>query len=144
MALRRAAIFKAMLRQSCFIVNFVNFLKATFLQNNLGRLILSLWNVFAISVNLFLFGQCGFSRNKSLEAVVRRCSSKQAFLKISQISEKVSLESLFLINLYSTLLKKTPTQLLSCEIWEIFKNTFLTPPVAAFCLSVRISSLLIL
>ena len=55
MTLRRAALFKARLRHSCFIVNFVNFLKATFLQNNLGRLLLSLWNVFAIPVNLFLF-----------------------------------------------------------------------------------------
>ena len=40
------------------------------------RLLLSLWNVFAISINLILFSQCGFSRNKNLEAVLGRCSSK--------------------------------------------------------------------
>ena len=72
----RDGFFKTRLQNSCFIVNFVNFLKTTFLQNNFGRLLLSLWNVFAISINLILFSQCGFSRNKSLEAVVRRCSSK--------------------------------------------------------------------
>ena len=74
--LRRADFFKTRLRHSCFIASFISFLKTTFLQNNFGRLLLSLWNVFAISMNLILFSQCGFSRNKSLEAVVRRCSSK--------------------------------------------------------------------
>ena len=55
---------------------FCEFLKTTFLQNNFGQLPLSLWNVFTISINFILFSQRGFSRNKSLEAVVRRCSSK--------------------------------------------------------------------
>ena len=93
---RNAAFFKTRLPHSCFIVNFVNFLKTTFLQNNFGRLLLSLWNVFAISINLILLSQCGFSRNKSLEAVIRRCSSKQVFLAISQISQKNLCSSLFL------------------------------------------------
>ena len=52
-----AAFFQTRLRHSCFIVNFVNFLKTTFLQNNFGRLLLSLCNVFAISINLILFSQ---------------------------------------------------------------------------------------
>ena len=73
---KRAAFFKMRLRHSYFIVNFVNFLKTKFLQNNFGLLLLSLWKVFAISINLILFSRCGFSRNKSLEAIVRRCSSK--------------------------------------------------------------------
>ena len=73
---RRDGFFKTRLRNSCFIVNFVNFLKTRFLQNNFGRLLRSLWNVFAISINLILFSQCGFSRNKSLEAVIRRGFSK--------------------------------------------------------------------
>ena len=55
---------------------FCEFLKTTFLQNNFGRLLLSLWNVFTISINFILFSQRGFSRNKSLEAVVRRISQK--------------------------------------------------------------------
>ena len=71
-----APFFKTRPRHNCFIFNFVNFGKRTFLQNNFGRLHLSLRNVFAIPINLILFSQCGFSRNKSLEAVVRRCSSK--------------------------------------------------------------------
>ena len=71
-----ASFFKTRPRHRCFILNFVNFVKRTFLQNNFGWLHLSLWNVFAIPINLILFSQCGFSRNKSLEAVVRRCSSK--------------------------------------------------------------------
>ena len=71
-----ASFFKTRPRHSCFILNFVNFVKRTFLPNNFGRLHLSLRNVFAIPINLILFNQCGFSKNKSLEAVVRRCSSK--------------------------------------------------------------------
>ena len=30
------------------------------------------------------------------------------------------------LKLPAALLKKTPTQVFSCEIWEIFKNTFFT------------------
>ena len=66
---------KTRVRHSSFIVNFVNFLKTIFLQCNFGRLLLSLSNVLEMSINVILFSQCNFSRN-SLEAVVRRCSSK--------------------------------------------------------------------
>ena len=51
------------------------------------------------------------------------------------------LESLFLIKLQAfrpaTLLKKTPTQVLSCEYWEIFKNSFFhrTSANGCFCAS---------
>ena len=53
-------------------------------------------------------------KEEVLEAVVRRCSSKKLFLKISQISY-------------------IPTELFSCEICEIVKNALFhrTPPVAA-------------
>ena len=46
----------------------------------------------------------------SAEAVVRRCSSKYVFLK-----------NLKGLQLYQ---KETPSQVLYCEICEIFKNTF--------------------
>ena len=73
-------------------------------------------NVFAVSMSLLLFSQCGFSRNKSIEAVVL----------------KSLCWSLFYVNKFAvlkrsaTLLKRTPIQVFSCENWEIFKNTFFT------------------
>ena len=61
------------------------------------------------------------------EAAVRRYSSKQVFLKISQYSQENNEK------------KETPIQVFSCEFYEIFKNTFFliehlhrTPSVAAF------------
>ena len=50
------------------------------------------------------------------EAVVRRCSSKQVFLKTSRIFLKTSL----------ILLKRDSSTGVFCEICEIFKNTFFT------------------
>ena len=44
------------------------------------------------------------------------CSSKQVFLKILQISHE---------NFIQTLLKRDSNTGVSCEFWEIFKNTFL-------------------
>ena len=55
---------------------------------------------------------------KILEAVVRRCFSKQVFLKISQITV---LESL--LNHV-----ETPSQVFSCETCETSKNTFFKEP----------------
>ena len=63
-------------------------------------------------------------------------------LKISQYSqENTSVGVSFLIKLQALGLfikEETPTQVISCEYCEIFKNTFLytAHPVAAFCLSV--------
>ena len=68
--LRRAAFFKTRLRHNCFIANFVNFLKTTFLQNNFGRMLLSSGNVFAISRNLILFSQRGFPEIKDQKSVL--------------------------------------------------------------------------
>ena len=85
--LQHAAFFKTRLRHCSFIVNFANFLKTIFLQNNFGRL----HTIFAISINLILFSQCGSSRNKSLEAVVLRCSSnfrKKTCVEISFYFDK--------------------------------------------------------
>ena len=85
------------------------FWKTTFLQNNFGRLFLSSWNVFAISINFILFSQYGFSRNKCLEAVVdvfqKRCSKK--FHKFHQ---KSLCWSLFLFDKFAVL--KRPATLL--------------------------------
>ena len=55
-----------------------------------------------------------------LEAVVRRCFSKQVFLKILQISQENTC-------VWVCFLKETPTQALSCEICErlFLQNTFL-------------------
>ena len=89
------------------------------------------------------FCQWKFSRSRNCvlfnvsEAVARICSSKQVFLKISQISqENTLLESVF--NKVTDLKglqryqKETATQMFSCEIYEIFKDTifYRTPPVA--------------
>ena len=70
------------------------------------------------------------------EAVVRWCSSKQMFLKFSQYSQENMRWSIFLKRLQplrpATLLKKTPTQVFSREICEIFTSFFYrTPPEAA-------------
>ena len=126
-------------RHSCFIVNFVNFLKTTFLQNNFGRLILSLRNVFATSINLLLFSQYGFSRNKSLEAVVCRCSSKMMFLKFHKFHEKTCVGVSFYIDRFvflkrpATLLKKdSNTSVFKWNLGNFLEHFFhRTPPVAA-------------
>ena len=68
---------------------------------------------------------------KISEAAVRRCSSKQVFLKISQSSQKtpVFVESLFnktgALKAYSFIKKEISTKVFSCEYCEIFKNSFL-------------------
>ena len=67
---------------------------------------------------------------RDLRAVIRKCSSKQVFLKtFSNFTGKHLYWSLFLIKVQALRL----TQMLSCEICEIFKNTifYRTPPVAA-------------
>ena len=60
-----------------------------------------------------------------------RCSIKQVFLKISQNSQENTLVGVsFLIKLQVSacnfIKKETVAQVFSCEIYEIFKNTFLT------------------
>ena len=67
---------------------------------------------------------------KLSEAAVRRCSSKQVFLKISQCSQKTPVfESLFnkagALKACIFIKKEIPTQVSSCEYCEIFKNSFL-------------------
>ena len=67
---------------------------------------------------------------KISEAAVRRCSSKQVFLKISQCSQKTPVfESLFnkagALKACIFIKKEIPTQVSSCEYCEIFKNSFL-------------------
>ena len=53
---------------------------------------------------------------------------KSVLKNFSNFTEKQLCWSLFLIKFQAlkhvTLLKKTPTQVLSCEIFEIFKNTY--------------------
>ena len=99
----RLSFFETRLRHSCFIVNFVNFLKTTFLQNCFGRVLLSLWNLFPVSINLILFRQCGFIPKWKFKS-----SRSQMFFKIgvlknfTNVPKKPVLQSLFiLINLHS-------------------------------------------
>ena len=72
-----------------------------------------------------------------------RSSISQMFFKIGALKNfanfigKHQCKSIFLINLQSlntcNVVKETPTQVFSCEICEVFKNTcfYRTPPVAA-------------
>ena len=81
-------------------------------------------------------------RNQSIdldtaEAVVRRCSIKKVFLKISQNSQEDTCARIsFLIKLQAWELqlykKETLAQVLSFEVYEVFNNTYFyrTPPVA--------------
>ena len=67
---------------------------------------------------------------KISEATVRRCSSKQVFLEISQCSLKAPVfESLFnkagALKACTFIKKVIPTQVSFCEYCEIFKNSFL-------------------
>ena len=67
---------------------------------------------------------------KISEAAVRRCSSKQVFLKISQCLQKTPVfESLFnkagALKACIFIKKEIPTQVFSCEYCKIFKNSFL-------------------
>ena len=67
----------------------------------------------------------------SSEAVVRRCSVKEVFLKISQNSQENTCARVsFLIKLQAL---GTLAQVFSCEFCEISKNplSYRTPPVAA-------------
>ena len=57
------------------------------------------------------------------EAVVCRCSSKWVFLKVSQIPQETTcVESPF----NKVAGPETSTQVFSCEICEIFKNSYFT------------------
>ena len=89
--------YRTRLRHSCFLMSFVKLLK-TFLQNNFWRLLLYLWNIFVIYKDLISISQCGFSRKKTLEAVVRRCYPKQAW-RPTTILKIDSSTGLFLLNL---------------------------------------------
>ena len=60
------------------------------------------WQEYSKKSSNFLF----VVKNRSTEKVARRCSSKLGVLNFIK--------------------KKTPTQVFSCEIWEIFKNNFFT------------------
>ena len=70
------------------------------------------------------------------EAVLRRCSVKKVYLKISQNSQKNTFAGVsFLIKFQAEacrfIKKETPALVFSCKFCKIFKNTFFyrTPPV---------------
>ena len=79
------------------------------------------------------------SVNAATEAVVRKCSVKKVFLKISQNPQETTYTRFsFIIKLqaqaYNFIKKETLTQVLSCEwFYKISKNTFLAEhiPVTA-------------
>ena len=64
----------------------------------------------------------------SPELVVRRCSVESSFKSYAEFTGKHQCWSLFLIKLQTggacSFIKKTPAQMLSCEICETFKNTY--------------------
>ena len=61
---------------------------------------------------------------KLLEVVIKRCSVKKVFLNIVQNSQENSYVGVsFLIKLQG-IEKNIPTQLLSCEFYEPFKNIY--------------------
>ena len=59
------------------------------------------------------------------EAGIRSCSSKLLFLKFSRIWQENTCAGIFRIKLQAAcnFNKKTPMQMVSCEIYEIFKNS---------------------
>ena len=72
---------------------------------------------------------CDFLQNTSAEGVVKRCSVKKVFLKISQnpqentwsrVSESPDLK--LQASAWNFISKKTLVQVFSCEFCEIFKN----------------------
>ena len=76
------------------------------------------------------------------ETVAQRCSARKMFLEISQNSqENIGARVSSLIKLQAEacnfIKKETLTQVFSCELYEISKNTFSyrMPPVAASVLS---------
>ena len=108
---RSSTSLKTSLQRRCFLVNFGKFVRTPFLQNTTGRLLL----ITAISIvvkgeqtneNLIYHTKTkayvpiwarrvSYQKKAVLikseqvsEAVVRRCSSNQVFLKISQIPQK--------------------------------------------------------
>ena len=61
------------------------------------------------------------------EAVVRRCSIKKMFLKISKNSQENTCARVsFLIKLQAKAAKETLAQVFSCEFFATFKSTFFT------------------
>ena len=63
------------------------------------------------------------------EAVIRKCSVKKEFLKILQNSQENICAKIFFIKAAGlrpeTLSKKdTPAEVFSCELYEIFRNTY--------------------
>ena len=66
------------------------------------------------------------------EAVFRRCSVKEMFLKISQDSQENASARVSFFKKKSVK-KETLAQMFSCEFCEIFKNNYFyrTPPVLA-------------
>ena len=86
-----------------------------------------------------------FSNNSEIltEAVVRRCSVKKMFLKISQNSQENTCAWVSFFNKVAGLAcnfikNKTLAQAFSSESCNVFKNTFFyrTPPVVAFVLMI--------
>ena len=72
------------------------------------------------------------------KAVVQRCSGKKVFLNISQNSQENTCARVsFLLKVQAEackfIKKETLVQKISCELCEIFRNTFFyrTPPVVA-------------
>ena len=86
--------------------------------------------MFSVMQFLFIYIQCFYFHLiiylyvRDAEAVVRKCSVKEVFLKILQNSqENTCARASFLIKL-QFIKKQTLAQVFSCEFCELFKNTF--------------------
>ena len=96
--------------------------RALFFTEHVSLAPFFLWILQSFSEQLF---------SKPPETVVCRCSSKQVLLKVLQTSQEstrfgVSFQKKLLaqdLELYITA-KKASTQVFSCEVYEISKNTF--------------------
>ena len=77
---------------------------------------------------------CNYDRSfKIAEAVPRRCSVKNVFLKISQYSQENTFVWVSFLNKLNFIKKETLAHMFSREFCEIFMDTFFwrAPPVAA-------------
>ena len=110
---KRVTLLRRRLRYRCFLVNFAKILRPLFFQNIYRRLLLFIWNsIFA------LFWKRRYQKKQPPKVF----SEKRYSLKFHKFHWKIPvLESVF--NKVAGK-EETSTQVFSCEICEIFKNTY--------------------
>ena len=78
--------------------------------------------MYSASVTDVFLGMYEFFKNS--RSSHRRCSIKKVFLKTLQNSQENTCVGASLVSLESTLLKRDFNTDISCEYYEIFKNTY--------------------